>query len=139
LYILGLNGLTLGAVLAFTQAHGLAPALLSFMAAHGCVELSVVCLSAAAGAAVGEALVHPAHASRLVSFRVAARESGKLLVVCVVLLIGCGLIEGYLSADPRFPSWLRPVVGIGYWLFMVALLTGCLWRRPTATGKPRPG
>ena len=128
LYILGLNGLTLGGVLAFTQAHGLAPALLRFVVAHGCVELSVVCLSAAAGAAVGEALVHPAHASRLESFRVAALESGKLLVVCVALLIGCGLIEGYLSADPRFPFWVRLTVGLGYWLFMVALLKGWLFR-----------
>jgi uncharacterized membrane protein SpoIIM required for sporulation/uncharacterized RDD family membrane protein YckC len=139
LYILGLNGLSLGAQLAFTQAHGLAPALLSFVVAHGCVELSVVVLSAAAGAAVGEALVHPAHASRLASFRLAAQESGKLLVVCVGLLVGCGLIEGYLSAEPGVPVWLRITIGIGYWLFMVALLRGRLWRRPAARGLPRPG
>jgi uncharacterized membrane protein SpoIIM required for sporulation len=136
LYILGLNGLTLGGVLAFTQAHGLAPALLRFVVAHGCVELSVMVLSAAAGAAVGEALAHPAQASRLDSFRVAALDSGKLLVVCVALLVGCGLIEGYLSADPSFPSWLRLTVGLGYWLFMVAILQGWVWPR-AATARER--
>ena len=53
LYILGLNGLMLGAVFAFVGAHGLAGELGGFLVAHGCVELSVMCLSAAAGAAVG--------------------------------------------------------------------------------------
>src|SRR5882757_1512976 len=57
LYILGLSGLMLGAVFAFVSRHGLGQQLLSFMVAHGCVELSVMCLSGAAGAAVGEALI----------------------------------------------------------------------------------
>jgi uncharacterized membrane protein SpoIIM required for sporulation len=124
-------------VLAFTQAHGLASALLRFVVAHGCVELSVMCLSGAAGAAVGAALVHPAHASRLESFRLAARESGKLLGVCAALLVGCGLIEGYVSADPRSPSWLRLLIGVGYWLFMLALLAGWLGPRTAQRARPR--
>jgi uncharacterized membrane protein SpoIIM required for sporulation len=140
LYVVGLNGLTLGALLAFTGSHGLARALLSFMVAHGCVELSVMCLSGAAGAAVGAALLHPREAQRLAAFRQAARQSGKLLLVCVALLLGCGLIEGYLSADPRVPSWLRLTVGLSYWLFMVALLTGGLrrgWRLLTQAASSR--
>jgi uncharacterized membrane protein SpoIIM required for sporulation len=77
LYILGLNGLMLGAVFAFTSLHGLAGALFRFIVAHGCVELSVMCLSGAAGAAVGEALVRPSHGSRMESFRLprSAREN----------------------------------------------------------------
>ena len=59
LYILGLNGLMLGAVFAFVGMHGLRGQLFSFIVAHGCVELSVMCLSGAAGAAVGEALIRP--------------------------------------------------------------------------------
>ena len=50
LYILGLNGLMLGAMFAFVGQHGLAGALFRFVVAHGCVELSVMCLSGAAGA-----------------------------------------------------------------------------------------
>jgi uncharacterized membrane protein SpoIIM required for sporulation len=126
LYILGLNGLMLGALLAFVGRHGLAAALLEFMVAHGCVELSVICLSGAAGAAVGEALVRPSLPTRLESFRAAALRSGKLLLVCALLLVGSGLIEGYVSPDPRFPPWSRIVIGVGYWLLMVALLSGRL-------------
>jgi len=128
LNILGLNGLMLGAVCAFTALHGLGHDLLQFIIAHGCVEVSVMCLSGAAGAAVGEAVVRPGPLGRADSFRSAALTSGKLLILCVVLLIGCGLIEGYISPDPRIGFALRAAVGVGYWLLMLAMLAGWPWR-----------
>jgi len=134
LYILGLNGLMLGAIFAFTSLHGLGAALLRFIVPHGLVELSVLCLSGAAGAAVGEALMRPSCASRMESFRRAAQESGKLIAACVLLLVGCGFIEGYLSPEPWFPLWARLAVGAGYWVFMVALLRGWLFRGRGAGG-----
>jgi uncharacterized membrane protein SpoIIM required for sporulation len=128
-YIVGLNGLMLGAIFAFTAQHGLDDALFRFIVAHGCVELSVMVLSGAAGAAVGEALIRPTTARRAQSFQIAALRTGKVIVACVVLLIGCGFIEGYVSPDPEFPMWTRVVVGVGYWLFMIALLRGWLFGR----------
>jgi uncharacterized membrane protein SpoIIM required for sporulation len=136
LYILGLNGLMLGAVFAFTGQHGLEAALFRFIVAHGCVEISVMCLSGAAGAAVGEALIRPSQGSRSESFRIAALRSGKLLIACAVLLVGSGLIEGYISPRPHFPLWGRVAIGIGYWIIMIALLKGWLFRRPTARVSP---
>jgi uncharacterized membrane protein SpoIIM required for sporulation len=132
LYILGLNGLMLGAVFAFVTAHGLGAQLAAFIVPHGCVELSVMCLSGAAGAAVGEALIRPGRESRIESFRVAALTSGTLLAACALLLVGAGLIEGFVSPDPRFPAWSRVAIGVGYWLLMVALLSGRLLPRPSA-------
>jgi uncharacterized membrane protein SpoIIM required for sporulation len=128
-YIVGLNGLMLGAIFVFTAQHGLDHALFRFIVAHGCVELSVMVLSGAAGAAVGEALIRPTTASRGQSFQQAALRTGKVIIACVVLLIGCGFIEGYISPDPDFPLWTRVVVGVGYWLFMIALLRGWLFGR----------
>jgi uncharacterized membrane protein SpoIIM required for sporulation len=133
LYILGLNGLMLGAVFAFVSQHGLAAQLFGFVAPHGFVELSVMCLSGAAGAAVGDALIRPGHATRTESFRTAALRSGKLLIACAVLLVGSGVLEGYVSPDPRFSLTARLGIGIGYWLVMVALLSGRLFRWPTAS------
>jgi uncharacterized membrane protein SpoIIM required for sporulation len=135
LYILGLNGLMLGAVFAFVGAHGLGTQLFSFIVAHGCVELSVMCLSGAAGAAVGEALVRPSDSGRIESFRVAALRSGKLLLACALLLIGAGAIEGYVSPDPTFPLWSRVIIGVCYWLVMLGLLSGRLFG---AGRTPRP-
>lgn len=129
LYILGLNGLMLGAIMAFVSLHGLRDQLLTFIVAHGCVELSVMCLSGAAGAAVGEALARPGEGGRIESFRIAVLRSGKVLIACVLLLIGAGLIEGYVSPNPRVPLGARVAIGVGYWLFMVLLLSGALFGR----------
>jgi len=138
LYIVGLNGLMLGAIFAFVSQHGLGGALATFVVAHGCVELSVMCLSGAAGAAVGEALVRPGNRGRVAAFRAAALRSGQVLIACAVLLVGAGLIEGYVSPEPRIAPAVKVVIGVGYWLVMLALLSGWLWRpRPTALDPPR--
>ena len=59
---------------------------------------------------------------------------GEVLIACAVLLVGAGLIEGYVSPDPRFGLPARVAIGVSYWLFMLALLSGRLlrWRRPRA-------
>jgi uncharacterized membrane protein SpoIIM required for sporulation len=129
LYILGLNGLMLGAILAFVAQHSLARNLFSFIVAHGCVEISVICLSGAAGAAVGEALVRPGPGGRSESFRIAALRASKVLVACTVLLVGAGLLEGYVSPNQRFSLATKVAIGVGYWVFMVALLSGRLFPR----------
>jgi uncharacterized membrane protein SpoIIM required for sporulation len=128
LYILGLNGLMLGAVFAFTSLHGLGDDLFAFVVAHGCVEISVMCLSGAAGAAVGEALIRPGTATRAEAFQRAALLSGKLILACGVLLVGSGLIEGYVSPNPAVPLGARIAIGVGYWFFMLAVLNGWLFR-----------
>lgn len=92
-----------------------------------------MCLTGAAGAAVGEALVRPDRPSRAEAFQIAAMRAGKLLFACVLLLIGAGFIEGYVSPNPDFPLWTRIVVGVGYWLFMIALLRGWLFGRSRST------
>jgi uncharacterized membrane protein SpoIIM required for sporulation len=135
LYILGLNGLMLGAIFAFVGEHGLAGELFRFIVPHGCVELSVMCISGAAGAAIGEALIRPAAGGRLESFRAAALRTGPVMVSCALLLVGAGLIEGFISPDPRFSLPIRLLIGVGYWCLMVAFLSGRLfaWRAaPTA-------
>jgi uncharacterized membrane protein SpoIIM required for sporulation len=137
LYIIGLNGLMLGGVFAFTAQHGLDGRLFEFIVAHGVVELACICLSGAAGAAVGDALARPSLESRAASFAAATRRSGRLLVAVTLLLVGCGLIEGYISPDPQMPLLTRLVVGFGYFALMVALLRGWLFGRSRADATAR--
>ena len=128
-YLIGLNGLSLGAIFAFTQQHELGGRLFDFVVAHGCVELSCICLAGAAGAYVGEALVRPGALTRGESFRRATAESMLLMVAVVLLLLICGFIEGYVSPDPEIPRWARVTIGVGYWLFMISLLRGYVFGR----------
>jgi uncharacterized membrane protein SpoIIM required for sporulation len=129
LYLIAMNGLMLGAAFAFVHQHGLARALFEFIIAHGPVELSVICIAGGSGVALGESIIRPAGFSRLDSFQACAHRIGPLLLLCAALLIGCGLIEGFISPDPRFPMASRITIGAGYWLIMWSLLTGRLFAR----------
>ena len=128
-YIIGMNGLSLGAIFAFTDQHDLAGRLFDFVVAHGCVELSCICIAGAAGAYVGEALIRPGTLSRSEAFRAAASEGIRVLAVVTLLLFVCGFIEGYVSPDPEVPRWARVTIGVGYWLFMISLLRGYVFGR----------
>lgn len=130
-YIIATNGFMLGGIFAFTHQHGMAGELLKFVLAHGLVELSVICVAGAAGMMLGEALIRPGHVSRREAFQHAAGKASKLLLLCALLLVGCGFIEGYLSPDPDLPMLNRAIIGFGYWIVMIAALTGRLFgRRP---------
>jgi len=125
-YIIASNGLMLGAIFAFTAQHDMALRLFNFVIAHGLVEMSVICIAGAAGIGLGEALVRPRELTRREAFQAASARIGKLLVPCALLLLGCGFIEGYVSPDPTFPLASRVVIGVSYWLLMIALLRGDL-------------
>ncbi len=131
-YLIGTNGLSLGAIFAFTGQHGLADNLFDFVIAHGCVELSCICIAGAAGAYVGEALIRPGALTRSEAFRAAAGEGIRVLAVVTLLLFICGFIEGYVSPDPEVPRWARVTIGVGYWLFMISLLRGYVFGRSRA-------
>jgi uncharacterized membrane protein SpoIIM required for sporulation len=128
-YLIGLNGLSLGALFALTAQHGLGGRLFDFVIAHGCVELSCICIAGAAGSYMGEALIRPGARTRAEAFRLAATQGIRVLAVVTVLLLICGLIEGYISPDPEVPRWARVTIGVGYWLFMISLLRGYVFGR----------
>ncbi len=127
LYIIGLNGLMLGGVFAFTAEYHMDDALFTFIVAHGVVELSVICLAGAAGVQLGEALARPGDRSRAEAFRDAVVLGGTLMPVCAVFLVGAGLIEGYISPDPDYPLITRVAVGLGYAVLLWVVLSGKAW------------
>jgi uncharacterized membrane protein SpoIIM required for sporulation/uncharacterized RDD family membrane protein YckC len=139
-YMIGLNGVQLGAMFAFTAQHDLAGRLFDFVVAHGCVELSCICIAGGAGAYIGEALIRPGKQTRAEAFRFAARDGIRVLAAVTLLLVVCGFIEGYISPDPEVPRWARVTIGVGYWLFMISLLRGYVFgrsRRSHATPLPQ--
>ena len=135
-YIIALNGLMLGGLFAFTHQHGLDGELLKFVLAHGPVEISVMCIAAAAGAALGESLIRPDAPTRRESFQLPPVALGPVLFACALLLVVCGFIEGFISPNPRVSLPVRAAIGWGYWLLMLLLLRGGV---PRAALDPPPG
>jgi uncharacterized membrane protein SpoIIM required for sporulation len=129
-YIIATNGLMLGGIFAFTHQYGLAGRLFEFVVAHGMVELSVICIAGAIGVAIGESLIRPTHPSRRESFQLCMQRVGPLILLCALLLVGAGLIEGFISPDPTFPLISRVVIGASYWVLMLMALNGRLFGRP---------
>ncbi len=132
-YIIFTNGLMLGGAFAFTHQHGLAGRLFEFIVAHGMVELSVICIAGAIGAALGESLIRPTHPTRRESFQRCMHAMAPLVLLCALLLVGAGLIEGFISPNPTFPLSSRVVIGVCYWSLMVMALTGRPFR-PARSG-----
>lgn len=127
-YIIGMNGLMLGAVFSYTAQHGLAVRLFEFVAPHGFVELSVIMIAGACGVSLGEALARPGHLTRAEAFRRATARTVPLFAVCCVFLVGAGLVEGYVSPNPIYPLWARLAIGLCFFGVLVIVLSGALER-----------
>lgn len=126
-YIIATNGLMLGGIFAFTHQHGLSGRLFEFVVAHGLVELSIICIAGAIGAAVGDSLIRPTHGSRRESFQRCMHHVGPLILLCALILVVSGFIEGFISPDPTFPLLSRVVIGVSAWVLMWMALTGRLF------------
>ena len=124
IYIIALNGLMIGGVFALTAHYDLADRLFTFVAAHGPVELTIIFIAAAIGFSLGEAIARPGATSRSEAFREAATRGTKLMILCVLFLIGAGIIEGYISPNDAFSLPARLLVGWGYWALLLLALRG---------------
>ncbi len=106
------NGVHLGAVVAACAQGGVARNILEFMAAHGPVELSIICIASGAGLHVGRAVLDPGEASRAAALRVNAREGVQLVLGCAPFLVGIGVVEGFVSPGAFFPWPLKVLTGV---------------------------
>ena len=114
----------LGGIFAFTAQYGMADRLFSFVAAHGPVELTIIVIASAVGFSLGESIARPGLLSRTASFQQAAVRGAKVMLMCVVFLIGAGIIEGYISPNPIFSLPFRLFVGFAYLYVLVQTLRG---------------
>lgn len=122
LFIMLINGLSIGGVFGLLQAHNMSAGLAEFVVAHGFIELSVIFLSGGCGLYVGEALIRPGLLSRKDALVLRARVAVSIILGCVPLLIVAGLIEGMISPS-GLPWIVKAAVGVGtgvvlygYWL-----------------------
>ena len=127
-YIIGLNGIMLGAMFAFTADYGMSMHLFEFVISHGVVELSVIVLSGAMGLQLGESLIRPGLRNRLQAFRETCAGTGKIMLSSVPFLLYAGLVEGYVSPDPSYGLFERVLLGscsgAVFWLILLFGLPG---------------
>ncbi|MBN2582637.1 MAG: stage II sporulation protein M [Planctomycetes bacterium] len=113
-FLLGLNGLTLGAAGGLCHSAGMGGPFWSFVAAHGPLELLVVFIAGGAGLELAMALVAPGQWRRGDALRLRGARAVKLVLGSMPLLVVAGVVEGVISGGK--PLW---VVG-GYDMARVA-------------------
>ena len=135
IYAIGVNGMMFGALTALCAANGLGFALLDFVIAHGPAEIFCLCAAGGAGAIVGDALAHPGEATRSEAFAAAVRRTAVLLPAIAIVLMFCGLIEGYVSTS-SLPFAAKAAIGAGALAVAVSALVD--WRGVRRTPRPTP-
>jgi len=118
-YILVANGAILGTLFAVLELRGVSWTLLTFVAAHGVLELSAVVLSGAAGLRFAWAILQPGERSRRLALRLAGIQVVRIVLLVAVVLGVAGLIEAFVS-----PTTLLPEVKAGVGIATGTLLWG---------------
>lgn len=117
------NGVHLGSVVAACFQGGVGPNILTFMAAHGPVELSLICISGGAGLHIGRAMIDPGERSRGAAVKEHAQVAVQVLIGCAPFMIAIGIVEGFVSPGPFFPWPLKVAVGalsgFGLWRWLL--------------------
>lgn len=123
-FVLTLNGLHFGSVLALFANYGLAGWLLTFVLAHGPLELTAIFIAGGAGLLIGRALIAPGDLTRKDSLIVHGRTALRLLAAAASLLLLAGIIEGFLSASDAPLKFKLGVSAASVLLLGLYLLSG---------------
>ncbi len=111
-YVVLLNGLMLGSALATMAHYSMATPLLTFIAAHGPLEISMILMTSAAGLTVGRALVVAADRPRAELLQAAGRDALVVLLGCLPWILILGFVEGFLSPSPQISSGFKATLGL---------------------------
>lgn len=122
LFYLAYNGANIASVLSLTYRAGFGNDLVTFMAAHGVVELSCIFIAGGAGLLIGSAILMPGDLTRADALKTRGMEAIRLMMGVAVLLVVAGLIEGFISPqpiDPRIKYSIAAVSGIALYSYLL--------------------
>lgn len=101
--LLVLNGVSFGGVLGLYQSKGIIGLLLAFVAPHGVLELSAVCIAGGAGFLLAAGLLLPGDRTRKRALVENGQRAIRLVAAATVLLLVAGTLEGFVSPIPTWP------------------------------------
>lgn len=102
LLLLLTNGVAIGGVMGLYASKGIASLLIKFVAPHGVLELTAICIAGGAGLLLAAALLLPGERTRRAALVENGRRAIRLIGVSSVLLVVAGALEGFVSP---IPSW----------------------------------
>ena len=121
LFYLAFNGASIASVLALTYRAGFGNDLVTFMVAHGVIELTCIFIAGGAGLLIGTALIMPGNLTRADALKTRGMEAVRLMLGVAVLLVIAGIIEGFISPmpiDPRIKYSIAAITGIALYSYL---------------------
>jgi len=122
LFYLAYNGANIASVLALTYHAGFGNDLVTFMVAHGVIELSCIFIAGGAGLLIGSAMLMPADLTRADALKTRGMEAIRLMVGVALLLVVAGTIEGFISPlpiDPRIKYSIAAITGVALYSYLL--------------------
>ena len=121
-YLLFVNGLTLGAMCALFASRGLGTDFLAWLAIHGTTELFAIILCGGAGFLLADGMVRPGRQTRLAALAARGRPAAVLVLGAVAMLLVAALLEG-LGRQLVQETWQRFAIGGAMLAFWMAVFT----------------
>ena len=121
LFYLAFNGANIASVMALTYRAGFGNDLVTFMIAHGVIELSCVFIAGGAGLLIGSAMIMPGDLTRADALKTRGMEAVRLMLGVAVLLVVAGIIEGFISPaeiDPRIKYSIAAITGLALYSYL---------------------
>ena len=122
LFYMAFNGANIASVLALTYKAGFGNDLVTFMVAHGVVELSCIFIAGGAGLLIGSAMIMPGNLTRADALRTRGMEAVRLMIGVALLLVVAGTIEGFVSPaqiDPRIKYSIAALTGLAMYSYLL--------------------
>ena len=122
LFYLAFNGAHIFSVVALTYRAGFGNELVTFMVAHGVIELSCIFIAGGAGLLIGSAMIMPGNLTRADALRTRGMEAVRLMMGVAVLLVIAGTIEGFISPvhiDPRIKYSIAAITGVALYAYLL--------------------
>ena len=127
--VLVTNGVSLGGVFGLYASKGIGSLLVAFVAPHGVLELTAICIAGGAGFLLAAALLIPGNRPRAEALRENGRRAIRLIAASTVLLLIAGTLEGFVSPIETWPlAWKLAVSGVTA-VFLAIYLSGGRARR----------
>jgi uncharacterized membrane protein SpoIIM required for sporulation/uncharacterized RDD family membrane protein YckC len=138
LLLLVLNGVSLGGVFGLYQSKGIATLLLAFVAPHGVLELTAVCIAGGAGFLLAAALLLPGRRTRKRALVENGQRAIRLVAAATVLLLVAGTLEGFVSPIPSWPLRAKFAVSAATLVLLVLYLSAGRSRRTVSAPSVAP-
>lgn len=127
------NGVAaLGAPLGLYARYGILEQILAFVAPHGVLELSAICIAGGAGFHLATAILLPGALTRRDALVTRGRRALVLVAGSTLLLVAAGLLEGYVS-PLVFPLRWKVAISAATALLLVWYVAMGWWGRSGVT------